>query len=34
MNDNLEKNTGVYELITMGVILGFLIFIFVKFLYF
>jgi hypothetical protein len=34
MNNNLGKNTKVYELITMGVILVFFIFIFIKFLYF
>jgi hypothetical protein len=34
MNNNLEKNSKVYELITMGVILVFFIFIFIKFLYF
>jgi hypothetical protein len=34
MNNNLGKNTNMYELITMGMILIFLIFIFIKFLYF
>jgi hypothetical protein len=34
MNDNLEKNTGMYEVITIVVVLIFLVFIFVKFLYF
>jgi hypothetical protein len=34
MNNNLEKNTRVYEVITMVVILIFLVFIFIKFLYF
>lgn len=34
MNENREKNTIVYELITTVVILLFLIFIFIKFLYF
>ena len=34
MNDNLEKNTGMYEVITVVVVLIFLVFIFVKFLYF
>jgi hypothetical protein len=34
MNNNLEKNAKVYEFITMGVILVFFIFIFIKFLYF
>jgi hypothetical protein len=34
MNNNLGKNTNVYELITVGVILVFFIFIFIKFLYF
>jgi hypothetical protein len=34
MNNNQEKNTRVYELITIGVLLIFLVFIFIKFLYF
>jgi hypothetical protein len=34
MNNNLEKNTRVYEVITMIVILIFLVLIFIKFLYF
>ena len=34
MNDNRGKNTIVYELITTVVVLLFLIFIFIKFLYF
>jgi hypothetical protein len=34
MNNKLEKNTGVYEIITMIVILVFLVFIFIKLLYF
>jgi hypothetical protein len=34
MNNSSEKNTTVYETITMVVILVFLVFIFIKFLYF
>ena len=34
MNANQEKNTKVFELISMGAILIFLVFIFFKFLYF
>jgi hypothetical protein len=34
MNNNLEKNRGVYEVITLVAIILFLIFIFIKLLYF
>lgn len=34
MNYNREKNISIFELITMVVILLFLVFIFIKFLYF
>jgi hypothetical protein len=34
MNNKLEKNTGVYEVVTMLVVLIFLAFVFLKFLYF
>jgi hypothetical protein len=34
MNPNQEKNTKVFELITIGAILIFFVFIFFKFLYF
>ncbi len=34
MNNNLEKNTRVYEVITLIAIIIFLVFIFIKFLYF
>jgi hypothetical protein len=34
MNYNREKNIRIFELITMVVVLLFLVFIFIKFLYF
>jgi hypothetical protein len=34
MNFNEERNTRIYELITTLVIIGYLVFIFIKFLYF
>jgi hypothetical protein len=34
MNYNREKNTRIFELTTMVVVLLFLVFIFIKFLYF
>jgi hypothetical protein len=34
MNDNREKNTSAFEMVTMLVIVIFLLFIFIKFLYF
>jgi uncharacterized membrane protein len=34
MNYNSEKNIRIFELITMVVVLLFLVFIFIKFLYF
>jgi hypothetical protein len=34
MNYNEEKNVRIFELITTVVIIGFLVFIFIKFLYF
>ncbi len=34
MNANREKSTKIFELITIGAILIFLVFIFFKFLYF
>ncbi len=34
MNNNHLKNARIYELITMMIIIAFLVFIFIKFLYF